>query len=83
MAVGGAEVTAVQWGDLRFGLLKGGPGSVLQHPREPHIAGYSVAHMFDSLTAHAGEFTLKVSGDHFIQRIEAGAVLDKMFITFC
>lgn len=37
MAVGRAEITAVQWGDLRFGLLKGGPGSVLQHPRELQI----------------------------------------------
>lgn len=34
MAVGRAEVAAVQWGDLGFGLLEGGPGSVLQHPRE-------------------------------------------------
>lgn len=34
MAVGGAEVAAVERGHLGFSLLKGGPRPVLQHPRE-------------------------------------------------
>lgn len=56
MAVGRAEVAAVQWGDLGFGLLKGGPGSVLQHSRELQIKeamGTSWAHSNDSAILHA------------------------------
>ena len=34
VAVGRAEITAVQRGDFRFGLFKGGPGSILQDPRK-------------------------------------------------
>lgn len=60
MAVGWAEVTAVQWGDLRFGLLKGRPGSVLQHPRELQIkkeTGVSRTHSNDSALSQASDTT--------------------------
>lgn len=60
MAVGRAEVAAVQWGDLGFGLLKGGPGSVLQHPRELQIeeaTGTSWPHSNDSAISRASIIT--------------------------
>lgn len=60
MAVGRAEVAAVQWGDLGFGLLKGGPGSVLQHPRELQIEeamGTSWPHSNDSSISCASIIT--------------------------